>query len=152
MKIRKAKIDDYENIINLYKQLHDEETKYDENIIDNYIVDKKQAKIIKDKIKSKKEIFLIAEVDKKIVGLIDGYIFDSIYYKDKISILEHICVDKEYRNKKIATSLINEFSEKSKKKGAKYIRLFVFDNNDKATNLYKKLGFTDYIVYYNKKI
>lgn len=152
MIIRKVKIDDYDEIVNLYRQLYDAEKIFDNNLIDNYQVDEKEERKIKKRIKSRKEIFLVAEINNKIVGLIDGYIIESNYNKEKASYLDHLCVDENHRNKEIATKLINEFSNISTKKGAKYIKLNAFENNIKAVNLYKKCGFTEYSIYYMKKI
>ena len=152
MKIRSAKIDDCDAITSLYKQLYDTEKAFDDNLINDYIIDDKQLKSIRKKIKSRKEIFLVAEMDQKIVGVIDGYIIDSIHYKEKVSFLEHLCVDKKYRKKRIATELIQEFSNKSKEKGAMYIKLYAFEKNSNAIKLYNKLGFVESTILYNKKI
>ena len=152
MKIRSAKIDDCDAITSLYKQLYDTEKAFDDNLINEYIIDDKQLKSIRKKIKSRKEIFLVAEMDQKIVGVIDGYIIDSIHYKEKVSFLEHLCVDKKYRKKRIATELIQEFSNKSKEKGAMYIKLYAFEKNSNAIKLYNKLGFVESTILYNKKI
>ena len=152
MKIRSAKIDDCDAITSLYKQLYDTEKAFDDNLINEYIIDDKQLKSIRKKIKSRKEIFLVAEMDQKIVGVIDGYIIDSIHYKEKVSFLEHLCVDKKYRKKRIATELIQEFSNKSKEKGALYIKLYAFEKNRNAIKLYNKLGFVESTILYNKKI
>lgn len=152
MIIRKVKIDDYDEIVNLYRQLYDAEKIFDNNLIDYYQIDEKEERKIRKRIKSRKEIFLVAEINKKIVGLIDGYIIESNYNKEKVSYLDHLCVDENYRNKEIATKLINEFSNTLKKKGAKYIKLNAFEDNIKAVNLYKKFGFTEYSIYYIKNI
>ena len=152
MKIRSAKIDDCDAITSLYKQLYDTEKAFDDNLINEYIIDDKQLKSIRKKINSRKEIFLVAEMDQKIVGVIDGYIIDSIHYKEKVSFLEHLCVDKKYREKRIATELIQEFSNKSKEKGATYIKLYAFEKNSNAIKLYNKLGFVESTILYNKKI
>ena len=138
LNIRKVNIKDYNSVINLYKQLYDVEKVFDDNLIDEYKVDEKQENKIKKRIKSRKEIFLVAEIDNKVVGLIDGYIIESLYYKNKVSYLDHICVDEKYRNNGIGTMLINEFSNFSKKKGAKFIKLNAFENNVPAINFYKK--------------
>ena len=90
LNIRKVNIKDYNSVINLYKQLYDVEKVFDDNLIDEYKVDEKQENKIKKRIKSRKEIFLVAEIDNKVVGLIDGYIIESLYYKDKVSYLDHI--------------------------------------------------------------
>ena len=152
MNIRKVNINDYKDIVNLYKQLFDSEKKFDDNIVRTYKIDEKEEKRIKKSIKSRKGIFLVAEIDNKIVGLIDGYIMESIYYNEKISYLAHLCVDEKYRNKEIGSKLIEEFSEISKKKGAKYIKLNAFEENIPAVSLYRKHGFEKYSIYYMKKI
>lgn len=152
MDIRKVNIDDYKDVINLYKQLYDAEKVFDDNIERTYIVDEKEEKKIKKRIKSRKEIFLVAEIDNAIVGLIDGYIIENRCYKEKISYLDHLCVDEKYRNNDIGSKLIEKFSEISKNKGAKYIKLNAFEGNRPAVSLYNKHGFEIYSIYYMKKI
>ena len=152
VKIRKATIDDYSSIINLYKQLYDAEKVFDNNLIRTYKVDEKQEKEIKKRIRSRKEIFLVSEIDSKIVGLVDGYILESIYYKEKVAYLDHLCVDKKHRNNEIGTLLIKEFCDISKKKGAKFVKLNAFEGNKNAVSLYKKLGFKKYSAYYINEI
>lgn len=152
MNIRKVNINDYDDVANLYIQLFDAEKGFDDNLVDTYIIDEKEEKIIKKRIKSRKEIFLVAEIDNKIVGLIDGYIIESICYKEKVAFLDHICVDESHRNKDIGSKLIEEFSKKVEKKGAKYIKLNAFEENIPAVSLYCKHGFEKYSVYYMKKI
>ena len=152
MIIRKVTIEDYDKVVDLYKQLYDAERIFDNNLKKSYEIDEKQEKIIKKRIKSRKEIFLVAEIENKIVGLIDGYLIDSIYHKEKVAYLDHLCVDKKYRNREIGTRLIKEFDNKAKKRGAKFIKLNAFENNIKAVNLYKKLGFKEYSIYYMKEI
>lgn len=151
MIIRKANINDYNDVIKLYKQLHDTEVVFDDNINREFLIDEKNEKIIKNKLKSRKYIFLVAEVDNKIVGLLDGYIIDSIFYLEKIGYLDHLCVDEEYRNNQIGSKLIKEFINISKKKKAKYIKLNSFNNN-KSINLYKRLGFKEYSSFYISEI
>ncbi len=76
----------------------------------------------------------------------------QIATKKKIAYLYHVCVDEKYRNKGVGTKLIEEFSNISKDKGAKYIKLNAFENNKEAINLYKKIGFKEYSVYYVNRI
>lgn len=152
MNIRKVNINDYDGVVNLYKQLFDAEKVFDENIVRTYKIDEKEENRIKKRIRARKEIFFVAEIDNKIVGLIDGYIIESNCFKEKIAYLDHICVDEKYRNNEIASKLIDKFSEISKDKGAKYIKLNAFENNTPAVNLYKKQGFKNHSVFYMKKI
>ena len=152
MKIRKVNIEDYLEVINLYTQLHDAEKEFDDNLVEELIIDEEQEKRIKKKMKSRKEIFLVAELENKVVGLIDGFIIDDIFFKEKIAYLDHICVDRNHRNKEIGTKLIKEFQKISQKKGAKYVKLNAFVKNINAIKLYEKFGFKEYSRFYVNKI
>lgn len=154
MNIRKVKIDDYEQVIDLYQQLYDAEKFFDSNLKNTYkmLESNKQIKKIKKRIKSRNTIFLVAEKDDRVIGLIDGYLVDSDCYRENVGYLDHLCVDKKYRGQGVATMLIEKFKEKMKKRNVSYIKLNAFSTNFSATNLYKKLGFEEYSIYYRSKI
>lgn len=152
MNIRKAKIEDYDEIVELYKELYDAEKIFDENLTNIYNVSEKQKEEIQKRIKSRKEIFLVAEEDNKIIGLIDGYIIDNSNHIEKVGYLDHLCVNKNYRKLGIGENLIEEFSNKMKSKNVTYLKLNAFEKNLPAIALYKKLGFEEYSIYYTKKI
>lgn len=152
MNIRKAKIEDYDKIIELYKELYDAEKIFDKNLSSTYNVSEKQKEEIQKRIKSRKEIFLVAEEDDKIIGLIDGYIIDNSNHIEKVGYLDHLCVNKKYRKLRIGENLIQEFSNKMKNKNVTYLKLNAFEKNLPAIALYEKLGFEEYSIYYMKKI
>lgn len=152
MNIRKAKIEDYDKIIELYKELYDAEKIFDKNLSSTYNVSEKQKEEIQKRIKSRKEIFLAAEEDDKIIGLIDGYIIDNSSHIEKVGYLDHLCVNKKYRKLGIGENLIKEFSNKMKNKNVTYLKLNAFEKNLPAIALYEKLGFEEYSIYYMKKI
>ncbi len=120
---------------------------------DSYLSDIYREKELKY-ISSRKKIFLVAEIDKKIIGYVNGYIVENpdIYYREPVAYLDCLCVDKVSRKQGIGKKLIDEFSSIVKKKGAKYVKLNAFENNTPAVNLYKKEGFEEYSIYYMKKI
>jgi N6-L-threonylcarbamoyladenine synthase len=68
-----------------------------------------------------------------------GFINYSIMY-DRME-LNYICIIPEYRNKGIATKLINHMIKDGLSKSCKNITLEVRENNFIAINLYSKLGF-----------
>ena len=152
MDIRKAKIQDYDQIVKLYKELYNAEKKFDVNLSQTYNLSSKQEVKIKNRIKSRKQLFLVAIDQEKIVGLIDGYILDNDNHIEKVGYLDHLCVDKSYRGLGIANKLIDSFAEKMKSKNVSYLKLNAFEANIPAINLYKKLGFKEYSILYQKKI
>lgn len=86
------------------------------------------------------EQIYVYEMDNRIVGFIH---ISNIY--NEVDII-NVAVLEEYRNKKIATSLI-EFIINNIKPNK--IMLEVRESNDKAINLYKKIGFN--IIHTRKK-
>ena len=86
---------------------------------------------------------LVAVYKEKVIGL-------AWYGVSKASILDFesgflysIVVSPEYRNSAVATRLLNEFKRRVKRAGVKYVRLSVLHKNNRALNLYRKLGFFD---------
>lgn len=156
MIIRKAKKSDIDEIIKIADQLRKAEAPLDKtkNIkLNSYLTDEYKKKEL-EYIASRKKIFLVAVIDEKIVGYVNGYVFENsdIYYKKPVAYLDCLCVDKSVRKQGIGESLIDEFTKMVKERGAKYIKLNAFENNIPAVSLYKKLGYEEYSVYYMKKI
>lgn len=156
MIIRKAKKSDIDEIIRIADQLRKTEAPLDKTRNmkdDSYLSDIYKKRELKY-ISSRKKIFLVAVLDGKIVGYVNGYIVENseIYYYEPIAYLDCLCVDKTVRNQGIGKCLIDEFTSVVKSKGAKYIKLNAFENNIPAVTLYKKLGYEEYSVYYMKKI
>lgn len=153
MIIRKAEETDFKQVLDLQLELEKTECKFDSNLVEGCYDTNEGKRRLKNRIMDKNQIFLVAQSDDEIIGFIDGRIMDeAIWYKEKVGILEHICVGKEYRKKGIAMLLLKKFEEEIKKMGAKYIQILAFPNNNPAIDLYKKYGYKEYSVYYSKKI
>ena len=90
--------------------------------------------------------FYLALIDNKVVGFLDFWItFDS-------STICQIAVSKEYRNKCIASKLLEKMFEDLKDKEVVVSTLEVRAHNESAINLYLKHGYFKEIVkphYYN---
>ena len=85
---------------------------------------------------SKFSKYLIYSIDDKNIGFVD---FSFIY--DRIE-LNYIYVEKLYRNKNIASKLMDKLIEFAIDNKCINITLEVDESNDTAINLYKKYGFT----------
>ena len=85
---------------------------------------------------SKFSKYLIYSIDDKNIGFVD---FSFIY--DRIE-LNYIYVEKSYRNKNIASKLMDKLIEFAIDNKCINITLEVDESNDAAINLYKKYGFT----------
>ena len=85
---------------------------------------------------SKFSKYLIYSIDDKNIGFVD---FSFIY--DRLE-LNYIYVEKLYRNKNIASKLMDKLIEFAIDNKCINITLEVDESNDAAINLYKKYGFT----------
>ncbi|KRL89305.1 acetyltransferase [Lactobacillus kalixensis DSM 16043] len=99
------------------------------------------------------DTFLVAEVDSKVVGHIFGpaanveFIRDEMYFKnhpnhpnDKYQMILSIAVDENYRERGIATALMNEFEKIARQAGRQELSLTCYP---KLFSFYEKLGFVN---------
>lgn len=151
--IRKAKVSDFDAIFDLRKQLWEAELPFDSNIKKDYYETEEAREELLKAIRSRKNLFLVAEENHKILGVVDGCMDSHCkYYVQKVGYLAHLCVDKNHRKQGIGKLLIDAFAEKMSEQGAKFIKLCAFRNNQPAVSLYEKEGFQEYSVYYTKRI
>ena len=127
--IREIEEKDFESIYNLGNQLNEKFSKLNnlENLLSNNI-----------------EKIYVYEEDSKILGFIHITI---LYFIDILNIF----VDKNNRNKQIATKLLNYVEENNKNLE---ITLEVNENNKEAISFYKKNNFETLTIrknYYNNK-
>lgn len=93
-------------------------------------------KLIKDKIKEKKNHFFIAKENSKIVGVLRTEIEDA-----DLASLRWLCVNKIYRNRGIGTLLTTKALEYLKKIKMRKIILRTAADNKEAIELFKVAGF-----------
>lgn len=139
--IRKATINDAEDIDKLLTLLIRDEKKYDSNTNEFFTVDKFYENIIPN---DSNAVF-VATCNNKIIGYLFGYILNNGDVDiDKTSKLDALFVLEEYRNNGIATNLINEFKEWSINNKAKYMEVQVLNDNEEAYKLYSKEKFVPF--------
>lgn len=150
MKIKKI-INSDKNLIKqcdkLFIDFLESESKYD----DNYL-QRKDIKSFMDDLNDKNNILYSAIEDEKVIGFLFGYIKKL---KAEINPVAHLCflyVDPKYRNKKIATNLINIFLKEIKSRNINNIDVKVYSNNREALKLYKNLGFDPFLENLRKEV
>ena len=90
---------------------------------------------LEDELNNETSLFLVAKEENEVIGYIgmsvvidEGYIFN-------------VAVREKYRNKGVATALINELVTCGKKNSFSFITLEVRESNLPAISLYSKFGF-----------
>lgn len=129
MKIRKAKLEDKEEIMKLVRNLY---SKSAPKIVKKW--KRGYNKLIK--------ITLVAEVNKKVIAFLSFIIHKNDIY------IEDVYVLPKYRRKGIATKLLKKIDYIRKKLKKKYLMVNNRKKDKNAFRLYKKFGFQ---IYSNKK-
>lgn len=152
--IREGSIQDFDAILALQLQLEDAEIEFDSNLKPRCYSTEKGMEMLKKRLQDENNILLVAtNNDEQIIGFADGSIRDNAWwYVEPVAFLNHLAVDKKYRNQGVGTLLLHNFEDKIKEKGASYIRLLAFPENIPAVNLYKDNNYNEYSIYYQKKI
>ena len=120
-----------------------DERKYNDSIDENIIIKDHFNKMLDDE-----NIILLAYYfNEEIIG----YILIRKLSKTTC-LLDGLYVLEEYRNKGIATSLLNEAINRCKKLKINHIDINVFEKNEIAKKIYKKLDFMEYEIKLRKDI
>lgn len=122
----------------LLTKLISDEYQYNKLINPNFIV----TNYFENIYMNDNNILLIAKEDN-----ICGYIFvkeiDSEIDNIKVMLIDGLYVETEYRNKGIASSLIEVALEKCKEKNVTAVKIKVMTSNTSAVKLYEKYNFTE---------
>ena len=85
-------------------------------------------------------IVIVAEVDGKVIGHVEVNLQGrSMRHVGELNIV----IKAEYRDRGIGTEMIKTIIEESRKAGLRVITLETFPHNQRAKNVYEKLGFKE---------
>jgi len=138
MKIRKIKIGDAENLLNLLKKLDSETTflLYEKGERKRTI--EQQRKNIQEQLEREVLTFVL-EDNKKLVGYVFGNIFTVNRKKHCMNL--SIAILQEYTGKGYGTKLMSTIEEYAINNGITRLELEVSKKNKIAISLYEKIGF-----------
>ncbi|WP_245530547.1 GNAT family N-acetyltransferase [Pseudothermotoga thermarum] len=138
MIIREVKLSDAEQIL-IFKRMVAAESEFLISYPDEVEDLIEQKRIISLYLSDKRRIFLVAEYQGKIIGIITLYGFNKrkILHKGELG----ISVRKQYWGMGVGSALMEECLKLAKQRGFKKIQLEVVEGNERAIALYKKFGF-----------
>lgn len=128
---RKLEYSDIEETIKLCNECFDENTDYEH-----------AEKVFKETENDKNQIYIIGEIDGKIISHAKITIVPTIYKEmGTYAILNHVCVKEEYRRHNIATLMLKVIKEICKKENCNSIKLWSRNFRIPAHICYKRFGF-----------
>ncbi|MEI4771366.1 GNAT family N-acetyltransferase [Psychrobacillus sp. FJAT-51614] len=148
--IRSAMVNDSKELSEIRLQIDGETENLDREKGEAYLDPLDFERIIKTDIESKRNLFLVAEVNDRIVAFsrCEGNHLKRFAHKVEFG----VGVLKDYWGLKIGSNLLKESISWADSNGFKKITLNVLETNDKAINLYKKFGFNIEGILQNDKI
>lgn len=146
MKIRKAKLDDISDIVDIWAEMADYHA-----TLNRFFSRRDDAKIVFNKYLSEKIgendwLLLIADDSDKILGYSLGTLFNylPVYTDICCGYIQDIGVAIPYRRKGIGKMLVQEMTRWFSKKCVKRIEIEMICGNHDAYAFWKTFGFTDY--------
>lgn len=127
MQIRQFTVDDYEAVYALWKSLVP--------AISLRPSDRREE--IEKKLARDPDLFLVAEEDGRVVGVIMGA------WDGRRGWLYHLAVAPDYQDRGIGTALLAQVEERLRAKGCLKVNLLVHRDNEGARRLYKRLGYEE---------
>ncbi|MGP4108839.1 GNAT family N-acetyltransferase [Virgibacillus sp. L01] len=148
--IRSAKENDAKNLSEVRLQIDGETENMDRERGEAYIDESGFKQIIRDDTESVNNLFLVVEVNEKIVGFSrsEGNKLKRTSHKVEFG----VCVLKEYWGHGIGKNLLKESIHWADSNEIMKITLNVLETNDKAITLYKKYGFVVEGIFKNDKV
>lgn len=140
--IRKATLNDFQGVHKLIMQVHKLHVNKRNDIYRD--VDPINFEEFKTELSNTNNIYLIAELQNKIVGIcfsqMKEILNNKIMKNRKILHIEDICVDEGYQKKGIGKKLYNQIVQLAKENNIDNIELMVWGFNENAIKFYKNLG------------
>ena len=143
--IRKASVSDYEQINNLFWQSDLYHYRNEPYIYEKSNEHDRNKEYIESLINDKASIFLVLEIENKIIGFLYAYEETKgglpFHKKRKYIVIDNIVVDENYQNKGYGKKLLDYIIKYAKDGNYNDIELYVYCFNKKAIKLYEKNGF-----------
>lgn len=140
--IRKATINDLEDILLLSDGLTLSDLPYDKEVDVDWAHTEVGKKFYEDKINEVSGICLVAEAEGKLIGyIVADRKYMASYRKVTAAELINIYVVEKYRSKGVGKKLMDAFKDWAKSLGVDKVAVNVFALNEKGINFYKREGF-----------
>jgi ribosomal protein S18 acetylase RimI-like enzyme len=153
MKIRKAIISDFEELLRLNKELFDFEEQFGHKYNLEWTYSDVGKNYFKGRLENERSIFYVAEENELLIGYILGYISNLPYRRiNPICEIENMFVEEKYRGSGIGSDLIKRVREDAINQSVKVLRVGTISQNDPAISFYKKNKFTEVNTFLEEEI
>ena len=148
MEIKKATLDDFEEVLELKLKLKEFERELNKNLPSLSQVKQYYEKYLRKYLSSENSAVFIALEENKPVAMISAKIYQALpTQKSEIrGYLSNLYVEEEFRRHGIGKKLMEKAIEWIKSKNAKTVRGEIYKENILSLNLARSLGFIEYSI------
>ena len=147
MTIRKWKINDLDEIMNLLQQMNEALDEQQEINIESINVHFKTMEELNDVYEN-----YVLEKDNKVIGYMSLLFYRSLFHKVGTAQINELIIDKEYRNKSYGKELLEYGVKRAVESGMDEIEIGVEKENKKAIEFYKKNGIKEEYLLLGKEL
>jgi GNAT superfamily N-acetyltransferase len=154
LEIFKASEEDLNELTGLFRRYMEYHRQIDEYFSCKRNASELWTKYMKGVLQDENQIVCCAVTDGKIVGYITGKIRNRapVYRIEKVGLIGDAYVLPEHRRKKVFTQLLDEILHWMRKKEVEYVEHPVASKNKLGSEVWRKSGFEDSLVFMRKKI
>ena len=153
MLIRNATLEDLSTIQELNHDLFLSDNEWNGDLDCDWPYSEEGEKYFREAIESERYISIVAEVDDKIVGYLNGFIRKpNGAYLGKRAEIDNMCVTEIVRGKGVGTALVDGFKKWAKSNDVERIMVEAFSANEKAVAFYQKSGLRMYATVLSEEI
>ena len=142
--IRKAKIDDIEELRKLYLALEEDGVRYQP---EHFVIGERTEDFFQSVFKSDNQDILVADIGGKTIGFVHVMILQqkkvSCLKPQSVVYLQDLCVREDMRNRGVGTALIRAAKDYGKEHKVDFIRTQVFPGNVDGMRFYERNGFCE---------
>ena len=142
--IRKATMDDIEELRKLYLALEEDGVRYQP---EHFVIGERTGEFFRSIFDSDNQDILVADIDGKAIGFVHVKILQqkkvSCLKPQSVVYLQDLCVREDMRNQGIGAKLIRASKDYGKERGADFIRTQVFPGNVDGMRFYERNGFCE---------
>ena len=142
--IRKATMDDIEELRKLYLALEEDGVRYQP---EHFVIGERTGEFFRSIFDSDNQDILVADIDGKAIGFVHVKILQqkkvSCLKPQRVVYLQDLCVREDMRNQGIGAKLIRASKDYGKERGADFIRTQVFPGNVDGMRFYERNGFCE---------
>jgi len=99
-------------------------------------------------LQKEQSVIFIAELDKKVIGYVFGFIFDNFpgYYPNEVAFINDFIVSQKMRKQGVGTNLLKSIEQWFHQQEKKIVQLYVASPNTDGFQFWQNQGFEKFLV------